>query len=77
MSIISTDIDHIIPRSKGGKNTWDNMVVCSKEINRKKADKTPEQAGLKLIKKPAKPDSGRIILDPRGNYPKSWSKFIN
>ena len=70
------DIDHIIPRSKGGENVWENLVVCSKEINRKKGYRTPEQAGLKLIKKPTKPDNSRILIDPRMNIPKSWEKFI-
>ena len=70
------DIDHIIPRSKGGKNAWDNMVVCSKDINRMKADRTPEQVGLKLIKKPKKPDANRLLIDPKLRIPESWKKFI-
>ncbi len=70
------DIDHVIPRSKGGRNSWENMVVCSKDINRMKADRTPEQAGLKLIKRPTKPSSGRLLIDPKVKVPESWSKFI-
>ena len=70
------DIDHVTPRSKGGINSWDNMVVCTKEINRMKADRTPEQAGLKLIKKPTKPNTDRMLIDPKINAPESWSKFI-
>ena len=46
------NIDHPIPKSRGGPNTWDNMVLCHKEINSKKGNKTPEEAGLKLIKEP-------------------------
>ena len=69
------DIDHVIPRSKGGKNSWDNMVVCSKEINRMKADRTPSEAGLKLIKQPRKPEAKSFWIDPRLNPPKSWAKF--
>ncbi len=70
------DIDHVIPRSKGGKNTWENMVVCMKDINRMKADRTPEQAGLMLIKKPSKPNADRLLIDPKIRVPDSWSKFI-
>jgi len=70
------DIDHVIPRSRGGKNTWENMVVCSKSINRKKADRTPEEAGLKLIKKPSKPKSEHFFIDPKIDVPSSWGKFI-
>jgi 5-methylcytosine-specific restriction endonuclease McrA len=76
VSQINADIDHVLPRSKGGKNTWDNMVVCSKSINRKKGDKTPEEAGLKLIKKPKKPTESNILIDPRVKMPDSWKKFI-
>lgn len=46
------NIDHPFPKSRGGPNTWENMVLCHKEINSKKGNKTPEEAGLKLIKEP-------------------------
>ena len=70
------DIDHVIPKSQGGINSWENMVVCTKEINRMKGNKTPGQAGLKLIKKPIKPSSDMLLIDPKLNVPDSWSKFI-
>ena len=70
------DIDHVIPCSKGGKNTWDNMVVCSREINRQKGNRTPDEAGLKLIKTPKKPDYEQILIDPKMNIPESWKSFI-
>jgi len=46
------NIDHPFPKSRGGPNTWENMVLCHKDINSKKGNKTPEEAGLKLIRKP-------------------------
>ena len=46
------NIDHPFPKSRGGPNTWENMVLCHKEINSRKGNKTPEEAGLKLIKEP-------------------------
>ena len=70
------DVDHITPRSQGGKNEWSNMVLCSKEINRTKANRTPEQAGLKLIRKPVKPRSDKLLFDPKIKIRESWSKFI-
>jgi 5-methylcytosine-specific restriction endonuclease McrA len=70
------DIDHVKPRSKGGANSWSNMVVCTKAINRMKADRTPEQAGLKLIRKPKKPDTDRMLIDPKVKILNSWNKFI-
>lgn len=70
------DIDHVVPKSKGGKSTWDNLVVCSKEINRLKRDRTPEEAGLTLIKQPAKPSYEKLMVDPKMDIPESWRKFI-
>jgi len=71
------DIDHIIPKSKGGTSTWENMVVCSKEINRLKGNRTPEEAGLKLLKQPHCPTYNRVMIDPKTNVPKSWDKFLS
>ena len=48
-------IDHIIPRSKGGKSTWTNCVLACVPCNAKKSNRTPEQAGMKLLKKPKEP----------------------
>ena len=72
----NADIDHVIPLSKGGKNTWNNLVVASKKINRKKGDKTNGEAGLKLLKKPKKPTYTSIMIDPRMEVPEAWEKFI-
>lgn len=48
-------IDHVIPRWVGGENTWDNLVACCRRCNLKKADKTPQQANMKLNRKPKRP----------------------
>ena len=76
MKASEADIDHVIPRAQGGENSWPNLVVCSKEINRKKADRTPEQAGLKLIRQPSKPSPDKLLIDPKINRPESWDKVL-
>ena len=48
-------IDHIIPRSRGGKNHWSNCVASCKSCNRRKDRMTPEEAGMSLVKKPGIP----------------------
>jgi hypothetical protein len=48
--------DHIVPRSKGGKNTWLNLVTACKKCNWKKDRQTPSEAGMKLIRPPFKPN---------------------
>ena len=76
VSTKTADIDHVIPKSRGGKTSWDNLVVCSKPVNRKKADRTPDEAGLKLLKRPTKPEPQVIYIDPKMDMPPSWKKFI-
>lgn len=48
-------IDHVVPRWAGGPHTWDNLVACCRKCNLKKADKTPQQANMKLARKPKRP----------------------
>ncbi len=48
-------IDHVIPRWAGGPHSWDNLVACCRRCNLKKGDKTPNQAHMKLARKPKRP----------------------
>lgn len=52
----ATTIDHIIPRSHGGKNTWKNTISACSPCNNKKADRTPEQAKMPLKFSPKVPE---------------------
>lgn len=45
-------VDHILPRSHGGRNTWRNTVAACEGCNQRKANRTPEQAGMRLLVKP-------------------------
>jgi hypothetical protein len=47
--------DHVLPRSKGGKDTWENLVLCHKEVNSKKGNRLNHEIGLQLLKKPVAP----------------------
>lgn len=71
------NIDHVIPRAQGGKNTFENMVWCHKDINSKKADKTPQQAGLKLIRKPTAPKAIPISATFNVAHHPSWVHFLD
>ncbi len=48
-------VDHVIPRYKGGQHTWTNLVCCCMACNNKKGNRTPEQAGMKLLRPPVRP----------------------
>lgn len=54
-------VDHIEPTSRGGKNTWENLITCCEKDNRRKANKTPKEAGMKLLWKPYKPTGQNIV----------------
>jgi len=74
-------MDHVVPQSAGGRTTWDNVVLSSEVANRRKADRTPEQAGMKLLKAPRRPEWNPIYsrfarLSARSSVPASWKKFI-
>jgi CRISPR/Cas system Type II protein with McrA/HNH and RuvC-like nuclease domain len=55
-------LDHVTPRSRGGKNSWTNLVTCCSPCNIKKGSKTPEEAGMKLRHKPYEPTIFSSIL---------------
>lgn len=48
-------LDHVVPRSRGGKDAWENLVWSAKAVNQKKADRLPHEAGLKLLTVPRAP----------------------
>lgn len=55
LSTSNGNVDHIIPKSRGGKTTWTNCVLCHKDVNSKKGDRTPSEAGLRLLSVPKEP----------------------
>ena len=50
----SLTLDHVVPRSRGGESTWENLVACCPRCNNRKADRTPAEAGMPLRRKPAR-----------------------
>ncbi len=72
------NIDHVIPKSRGGATDWTNCVLAHKKVNAKKADKTPEEAGLKLIRQPYVPKELPISFYLTNKYNiQEWEMFLN
>jgi 5-methylcytosine-specific restriction endonuclease McrA len=70
-------IDHILPKSRGGDDSWSNTVVCCVRCNNKKGDKTLEEAGMKLAGTPYKPPSMLYLHMTRmANVPKIWNDYF-
>lgn len=68
-------VDHVLPVSRGGKNTWENLVCACYSCNIKKGDRTPEEANLRLYIKPARPFNKMHLLIQRSNV-EEWKQFI-
>lgn len=66
-------LDHIMPRSRGGDTGWENVVTACTRCNAKKGDRTPEGAGMKLIKKPRTPQYTPSI---QNSFRSEWGKYI-
>ena len=70
-------LDHVIPRSRSGKTTWDNIVCCCAACNRKKGGRTPAEARMHLLSKPVRPDWLPVLtIRLNGNIPRSWHLFL-
>lgn len=70
--------DHVLPRSRGGTTVWENIVTCCITCNAKKANKTPEEARMKLRSKPVKPDwtPGTKMIIALPHTPDEWRSFL-
>ena len=69
-------IEHVMPRSRGGATGWDNCVAACGPCNSRKADKTPREARMRLRKKPEAPDWKPGVRVPSGALPASWEPFL-
>jgi 5-methylcytosine-specific restriction endonuclease McrA len=71
-------LDHVIPRSQGGKNTWTNIVCACIHCNVRKGGRTPAQAHMKLILLPAKPKRSPVLtLKLSDSKYASWKQFLD
>jgi len=69
--------DHVVPKSQGGKTCWENIVTCCADCNAKKANRTPKQAKMTLIKPPAKPSWVPIFsIQLGGSSPEQWRDYL-
>ena len=70
--------DHVVPRSQGGKTTWTNIVTACEMCNRKKANRTPDQAGMRLLAQPVQPKAmpALVITISRESVPDAWRDYV-
>src|ERR1700675_556402 len=71
-------LDHVMPRSRGGRSSWENLVACCYDCNNRKGDRTPEEAGLRLQRRP-RPftlHTSRQLMRLIGHRDEKWRKYL-
>jgi 5-methylcytosine-specific restriction endonuclease McrA len=71
-------LDHVLPRSRGGASSWENLVAACRRCNNRKGDRLPEEANMRLKKRP-KPftlHTSRSLMRQMGNQQETWRKYL-
>ncbi len=69
-------VDHIVPKSTGGEDTWENLVTACVECNNRKGNRTAEKAHMKLLRKPIKPNHVTFIRHFVGQVDDRWKPYL-
>ena len=70
------NIDHVIPRSRGGAHSWDNVVASCRPCNSRKRDRSPEESGMRLRRSPSAPRQRTWILVASGAIRSDWEPYL-
>ena len=78
MSSNELTLDHVIPRSRAGETTWENLVACCHTCNNRKGNRTPDEAGMKLARlpKPFSLHTSRHLMRLLGKSDDQWRKYL-
>ena len=69
-------VDHVVPRSKGGSSTWENIVASCAPCNRRKGDQLPRQVGMHLVREPRIPGPQVFIHVASPTIPENWKQYL-
>ncbi len=73
---VEITIDHIIPKSRGGMDTWENLTAACVRCNNRKGNRTPEEADMPLLTKPRKPNHIIFLKQHIGVLEEAWKPFL-
>jgi len=73
---LTLTIDHLIPKARGGGDSWENLVSACTRCNNKKGDRTPHEAGMELTLKPFKPSHIMFIKNVVGRIDEKWKPYL-
>lgn len=69
-------IDHVTPKSRGGADTWENLVTACVRCNNKKGNRTPEEAGMAMNRKPFRPNHVTFLRKFAGRIEQEWEQYL-
>ncbi len=69
-------IDHIVPKARGGSDSWENLICACTSCNNKKGDRTPNEANMNLLCKPFKPSHIMFIKTVVGKLDENWKPYL-
>ncbi len=75
-SDIPLTVDHVIPLSRGGEETWENLVCACVKCNNRKGDSTPDEAGMPLRRRPIRPNHVTFIRHFVGTLDERWKPYL-
>ena len=70
------NIDHVVPRSRGGAHAWENVVASCRSCNARKEDRLPAEAGLRLYRSPRAPHSSLWLVATAGSLDPAWEPYL-
>ena len=70
------NVDHVVPRSRGGPHEWENVVASCRRCNSRKKDRTPEEAGMRLRARPYAPRAAFWLIVAVGGVEPDWSDYL-
>jgi 5-methylcytosine-specific restriction endonuclease McrA len=73
---IGLTLDHVMPMSRGGEETWENLVCACVKCNNTKGDRTPEEAQMPLRRKPMRPNHVTFIRHVMGSLDDRWKPYL-
>ncbi len=72
------NLDHVVPRSRGGRDSWDNLVWAAREVNTRKGNRLPQEAGLRLLRAPVAPKEVPVTVLIRNSHGvPEWELFLS
>jgi 5-methylcytosine-specific restriction endonuclease McrA len=69
-------LDHVLPKSRGGKSSWDNLTTACRRCNAKKGDSMPDEANMPLARRPFKPSFIMFLRDFSGTPNQDWVPYL-